>query len=191
MSNVLRKLLGGALSDRQARAMLAYFAVAIVVLLTLLLASLGIWLLGLLWNVSVASPFHPWAFVAGLVLACVFGGLAWYLANRVSLPHSSASLSTKTSDTFKALSDERQRVLTTSISGAQQRFEPVAPTALTMKNLILKTFRNAELTLDLKELDKAERLNEEYVRDFSMADSGGADWASDMRSMIAGLRKRI
>ncbi len=198
MLGLLRKAVGAGFTDRQATSLVAAFSAAFVVLLALLIASIAIWLLGLLWTTSLASPFGVWAFVAGVVLSCGLGALTFFMTMRS--PVSKPAIRSLTAATVEAMREGTKRIASKPGPADEPRLQPqvqrpkpeqVIPTAQSMKISIQKAFDMADRMQDREELNKAERLNSEYLTKFAAADPGGAAWAQNMSTLIDGLKRRL
>ncbi len=185
MLDILKKVAGGEGSS-ELGPLVRFFAAAVAFLFALLLTVIGVWLLGTLWRVSAESPFGIWAFPVSVLFACALGALVWHLSGLLS--HRKPAIGNQTGKMVDAIVGN----VAPRISPAEpMAAEVAAPTAAGLRDLIEQAIARAKAKHDRSELDRAENLNNQYARQFSLADPDGPGWTRDMGTRIAELRKRM
>jgi hypothetical protein len=185
MFDLVRKVLGSAFPEAQARNISALIGAGVAVLIFLFFANIAVWLLGWLWSVARDGPFGIWAFLVTVAMA---GGLGYVVWGGLAAPP----------EIKPAISDEAQRVADRwereiEASGAhvdeaeRERWSfPQEETPSALKARAIAALNRATATRRAADLDEAEKLTQALAQYPEMAET-----ADHYQYEIAFFRRRL
>lgn len=185
MFEMLRKILGAAFPDAQARNISAMIGAGVAVLIFLFFANIAIWLLGWLWSVARDGPFGISAFVVTVAMA---GGVGYVVWKGLNAPP----------EIKPAVSDEAQRMVERWDREIEIRRGPVddaererwslpqAETPGALKARAIAALNRATTSRKATDLDEAERLAQALAQFPEMAET-----ADHYQYEIAFFRRRL
>lgn len=187
MFELVRKALGAAFPDAQARNISALIGAGVAVLIFLFFANIAMWLLGWLWSIARDGPFGISAFLVTVAMA---GGVGYVVWKGLNAPP----------ELKPAVSDEAQRMVerweremdARSVSAPVDEAErerwslPQAETSGALKARAIAALNRATASRKAADLDEAERLAQALAQFPEMAET-----ADHYQYEIAFFRRRL